>query len=133
MSEYEYDEESAHRPARLRLSDLLTPTSTSIAGLAFAIFSMLGQGTMSITVQSFALGSRYSLGSVDTVMVVWGIGCVLLAVLGGGFAWFTLRANPIGPEHGQWPAQLARAAVLIAAVGGTLGILTVIGGLVVRR
>src|SRR4051794_33712551 len=106
-------------------SQLLTPQASSIAGFAFAVFSMLGQGSWSIALTALFWGQSYSPGSVDGVMVAWGIGCLLMAGLAVWLAGGTLRVT------GQsWEAHLARAAVLVAGVGAILAALTVIGGLV---
>jgi uncharacterized membrane protein len=106
-------------------ASLLTPRATAIAGFAFAVFSMLGQGSWSTSLTALFWGSRYQLGAVDGVMVVWGVGSLSMAVLGAWLARRTLLAR-----EETWEAHLARAAVLVAAVGAVLAVLTVIGGLV---
>jgi len=109
-------------------SRLLTPQASAIAGFAFAVFSMLGQGSWSIALTALFWGESYSPGGVVGVMVAWGIGCLLMAALAAWLAGGTLRVA--GPS---WEGHLARAAVLVAGVGAVLAVLTIVGGLVHGR
>lgn len=114
------------RPSRgAGLTELMTPQATAIAGFAFAVFSMLGQGTWSTALTTLFWGSSYDMGTVGNVMVVWGLGCLLMAGLGGWLAVTTLRSG-----SATWEAHLARAAVMVAGVGSVLAVLTIVGGLV---
>jgi hypothetical protein len=70
-------------------------------------------------------GTSYDIGTVPNVMVVWGVGCLIMAGLAGWLALSTLRA-----ADGAWEANLARAAVLVATVGAVLAVLTIVGGLI---
>lgn len=105
-------------------ANLLTPEASAIAGFAFAVFSMLGQGSWSIAITALFWGDSYPAGSVGGVMVGWGVGALLMAALGG---WLASRALGVGTVG--WDAHLARAAVLVAAVGALLSLLTIVGAL----
>jgi hypothetical protein len=124
MSEQEFTGESRPRTGPLSAGNMLTPKATAIAGFAFAVFSMLGQGSWSTAITALFWGTNYDVGTVPHVMVVWGIGCLIMAGLAGWLAHRTLRAT-----NGDWEAHLARAAVLIGTVGAVLATLTIIGGL----
>jgi hypothetical protein len=126
MSEQEFTGES-RSPTSSPFSprNLLTPKATAIAGFAFAVFSMLGQGSWSTAITALFWGTSYDVGTVPHVMVVWGVGCLIMAGLAGWLAHGTLRAT-----DGPWEAHLARAAVLIATVGVVLAALTIVGGLI---
>jgi hypothetical protein len=113
------------RPTWWSTANLLTPRATAIAGFAFAVFSMLGQGSWSITLTALFWGNHYAVGSVTDVMTAWGVGCLVMAGIGALLASRTLRAGTDG-----WEGHLARAAVIVAAVGAVLGVLTIIGSLV---
>jgi hypothetical protein len=126
MSEQEITGESRSRTRSLfSPGTLLTPKATAIAGFAFAIFSMLGQGSWSTAMTALFWGTSYDIGTVPNVMVVWGVGCLIMAGLAGWLALSTLRAT-----DGAWEANLARAAVLVATVGAVLAVLTIVGGLI---
>jgi hypothetical protein len=126
MSEEHLTDEPPTRPAGLFSPvNLMTPKATAIAGFAFAVFSMLGQGSWSTALTTLFWGSSYEMGTVRNVMVVWGIGCLIMAGLGVWLAHTTLRV-----VEQAWEAHLARAAVLVAGMGAVLAILAIIGGLV---
>ena len=124
------DEHVSQRPetgytAPLRPGNLMTPQATAIAAFAFAVFSMLGQGSWSMALTSLFWGVNYQVGVVPNVMVVWGIGCLVMAGLGVWLALYTLRF-----AAATWEAHVARAAVFVAAAGTVLGAITILGGLV---
>jgi hypothetical protein len=128
MSEQGSEQEFVHEPSTpgpFAPANLLTPKATAIAGFTFAVLSMLAQSTWSTALTTLFWGSSYSPGTVPNVMAVWGIGCLVVAGLGAWLAHHTLRV-----ADQAWEAQLARAAVIVAALGGILAVLTIIGGLV---
>jgi hypothetical protein len=126
MSEQKFTGEPRPRtPSPFSAEKMLTPKATGIAGFTFAVFSMLGQGTWSTALSALFWGTGYGIGTVPNVMVAWGIGCLVMAGLAGWLARSTLRA-----ADGAWEGHLARAAVLVAAVGAVLATLTIIGGLI---
>jgi uncharacterized membrane protein len=102
----------------------MTPKATAIAGFTFAVFSMMGQGSWSNAITALFWGANYQAGAVPDVMVVWGIGCLVMAGLGAWLARRTLRL-----VDQTWDAHLARAATLVAAAGAVLALVTVLGGL----
>lgn len=104
---------------------LLTPQASAIAGFAFAVFSMLGQGSWSTALSTLVWGDSFGMGSVRHVMAVWGVGCLAMAALGIWLAHRTLQVA----DH-AWEGQLARATVIVAALGALLAVLTIIGGVV---
>ncbi len=126
MAEEEFTAES-HPRTRSPFSpgNLLTPKATATAGFAFAVFSMLGQGSWGTAISALFWGTNYDIGAVPNVMAVWGIGSLIMAGLAAGLANSTLRAT-----GEAWESHLARAAVLIAAAGAALAILTIIGSLI---
>ncbi len=106
-------------------ANLMTTQATAIASFAFAVFSMLGQqGSWSTALTSLLWGTSYDIGAVDEVMVAWGVGGLLIAAVGVWLAHRTLRV-----VDQAWEAHLARAAVLIAAVGALLAVVAILGGL----
>jgi hypothetical protein len=105
---------------------LLTPKSTAIAGFAFAVFSMLGQGTWTAAVQSLFWGSNFPESQLPSVLGGWAVASLLLAVIAGLLARRTL--TEAGGAAG-WEGHLARAAVLVAAAGAVLSALGIIGAL----
>jgi hypothetical protein len=126
MSEQEFTGESRSRTgSRFSPENLLTPKATAIAGFAFAVFSMLGQGSWITALTALFWGTSYGIGTVPNVMVAWGIGCLIMDGLAGWLAHHTLRAT-----DGAWEAHLARATVLIATAGAALAALTIVGGIV---
>lgn len=128
MTEQEFVGEPHSRAGgSLSLAPMFTPQATAIAGFAFAVFSMLGQGSWSTAVTALFWGTSYGSATVPDVMVVWGVGCLAMAGLAGWLARRTLRAS-----DGAWEAHVARAAVLIAAAGAVLAVVTIIGGLIHR-
>jgi hypothetical protein len=106
----------------------MTPQATAIAGFAFAVFSMLGQGSWSIALTSLFWGENYSVGAVGNVMAAWGVGCLVMATTGAWLASSTIRTS----SH-TWEAHVARAAVLVAAAGAVLAVLTILGALIHGR
>ena len=128
MSEQGSEQEFVHEPSTpgpFAPANLLTPRSTAIAGFTFAVLSMLGQGAWSTALTTLFWGTSYAPGTVPNVMAVWGVGCLVLAALGAWLAHNTLRI-----ADQSWEAHLARAAVIVAALGALLAVLTIIGGLV---
>lgn len=126
MSEGDFPEEPCTGGSGpLSRSALFTPGATSIAGFAFAVFSMLGQGSWSAAITSLFWGSNYSMGSVDRVMVAWGVSSLLMAGLALWCARSTLQVSDV---HPRWEGHLARAAVLVALVGALFAVLTIVGG-----
>lgn len=122
------DRPDARKIAPFSRANLMTPKATAIAAFTFALFSMMGQGSWSTALTSLLWGTNYDVGTVPHVMAVWGIGCLIMAGLGVWLAHSTLRLSTQA-----WEAHLARAAVLVAAAGAVLAILTIVGGLVHGR
>lgn len=105
---------------------LLTPKATAIAGFAFAVFSMLGQGTWSAAVQSLFWGSSFPESQLPSVLGSWAVASLLLAVVG----WLLARRTLTDPGAAAgWEGHLARAAVLVAAAGALLSVLGIVGAL----
>lgn len=128
MTEREYNDEPTaptSTTSPLAPANLMTPRATAIAGFAFAVLSMLGQGTWSTALTTLFWGTSYSPDAVPHVMAVWGVGCLVVAGLGAWLARNTLRV-----ADQAWEAHLARAAVIVAALGALLAVLTIIGGLI---
>jgi hypothetical protein len=106
----------------------VTPQASAIAGFAFAVFSMMGQGSWTMALTALLWGTSYDVGTAPHVMAVWGVGCLIMSGLAVWLANGTLRLA----LH-TWEAHLARAAVLIAAAGAVLAVISIIGGLVHGR
>jgi hypothetical protein len=115
----------ARNIARFGAGGLMTSKATAIAAFAFAVFSMMGQGSWSIALTALFWGVNYEAGAVPNVMVVWGVGCLVMAGLGAWLAHRTLRL-----VDQTWEGHLARAATLVAAAGAVLALITILGGLV---
>lgn len=111
----------------ITVSSVLTPQATAIAGFVIAVLSLLGQNTASTVLQWLFWGTSFTQSSVPNVMVVYAVGTLLLAVVGGLLALHTLRS----PEPAEpWAGHLARAALLVAALGALVSVVGIIGGLV---
>ncbi len=113
-------------PTGTRFGALLTPKATAIAGFAFAVFSMQGQGTWSAALQSLFWGGHFAPDQVPVVLGTWAFGALVLAAVGWLLARRTLA--DAGAAAG-WEGHLARAAVLVAAAGALLSVLGMVGSL----
>lgn len=109
----------------LRIANLLTPKAAAIAAFAFAVFSMLGQGSWRPAITTLLWGTDLGMVSAGRVMVGWGIGALLMAALAAGLARMALLVSDADPA--PWEAELARAAVLVAVVGALLSVVTIVG------
>ena len=105
---------------------VLTPAATAIAGFAFAVFSMLGQGTWTQTMQAL-WGLNFAQSQFMHVLASWALTTLLLAVVAFVLARRTLR-DPAAA--GSWEGHLARAAMIVAAAGGLLSAVGILAGLV---
>lgn len=103
---------------------LLTPASAAIAGFTFAVFSVLGQGAWGTALSTLVWGRSYALGSGIHVLTAWGVGNLIMAAVAVSLGRRTIAAEPDG-----WASHLARAAVIVAGLGATLAVITIIGGL----
>jgi hypothetical protein len=121
------ERESTEQNVRTGPANVFSPRATAVAGFTFAVLSMIGQGTWGTALQSLFFGSSYSQGSLDRVMVAWGFGSLLVAALGFALAFVSLQGRA---GHDAWDAHLARAAVIVSAVGAFFGVVTIIGGLI---
>lgn len=120
----EHTDEQATGPGPM--AQLLTPKTSAIAGFALAVFSMLGQGSWTIAVQSF-FGTNFGPGDYGSVLITGGIASLALAA--GGL--LLARRVLLEPHAGSpWEHHLAGAAVIIAGLGAVFGVLTIIGGAV---
>jgi hypothetical protein len=123
MSEHEQDRVQDVDHGR---GAVLTPGATAIAGFAFAIFSMLGQGTWTQTVQVL-WGPNFAQSQLVHVLASWAVTTLLLAVVAFLLARRTLR-DPAAA--GSWEGHLARAAMIVAAAGAMLSAVGILAGLV---
>lgn len=121
------EHEDDHGPA-FGLSTLLTPKASAITGFTLAVFSMMGQGSWTIAVQSF-FGTNF--GPQDYATTVLVVGVVSLALATGAL----LLARQVLLQHlggPPWEDHLARAAVVIAGLGAVFAVVTIVGGIVAR-
>ncbi len=115
-----------HRPdpAWWQPASLLTPAAAAVAAFAIAFLTLGGQNLLLIGVQSL-LGQGFgSSVSPAGYSLVWGLAALVPLVLVLLLARVTLATARTG-----WEAQVARAAVLLAAVAATGAVLTAVGGL----
>ena len=110
-----------------RWSDgLLAPTPSAVASLVLAAVSLMGQNLPLIGVQA-VLGQgfqRMSIPDQGTYYLVWGISALVPIGVAALLAVKSLRGSGAG-----WPAHLARAALILAAVAGVGAVLTAVGGI----
>ncbi len=106
------------------VAPVLTSQSCAIAGFAFAVLSMLGQGTWTFAAQALLWSTGFALGDMDEVLFGWAAATLLLA---GGAIVLARRtlADPVGA--GAWEGHLARAAVIVAGVGLLLSSIGILG------
>ncbi len=112
------------RRAWWRPAELLTAEACALAAFALAVATLLGSGTWANVVAAFFdtfAPSRYS-----TVVASAALGPLLVAALSVALAARTIAS----PGVGAWAQHLARAAVLVAAVGVFFAVVTLLGGLV---
>jgi hypothetical protein len=105
---------------------LLTPPAAATTAFALAVFSMLGQGTWTTAVQSF-FGTSFGPNDYSIILAATGVATGALAL---GALWLGRRVVTDGRAVASWEGHLARAAILVAALGAVLSILTIIGGVV---
>jgi hypothetical protein len=107
---------------------ILTPKATAIAALAFAVFSMQGQGTWSQTVQALVWnGGNFPQSQLSYVLASWAVATLLLACVAWLLARRTLRD---AVAAGSWEGHLARAAMIVAAAGALLSVVAILAGAV---
>jgi nitrate reductase gamma subunit len=107
---------------------LLTPKACATAAFALAVFSILGQGSWSLAAQSLFASTIVSEGDYDVLVALAGLPSLALAV----GAVLLARRTLLQPRSvlSSWEDHLARASVLVAALGGLLGLLTLLGAAV---
>jgi hypothetical protein len=106
---------------------LLAPTPSAVAALVLAAVSLMGQNLPLIGVQA-VLGQgfqRMSIPDQGTYYLIWGISALVPIGVAALLAVKSLRGSDAG-----WPAHLARAALLLAAVAAAGAVLTTVGGLI---
>lgn len=126
MSEHEPDEATTGGGPSF-LGSLMTPKAAAIAGFAFAVLSMTGQGTWSMAVQTLFWGSNFPQSQVTFVLGSWAVATLVIAALGWLLARRTL-SDAVAAD--SWEGHLARAATLVAGVGAVLSVLGILGSLV---
>jgi hypothetical protein len=111
-----------------RWSDgLLAPTPAAVAAVVLAAVSLMGQNLPLIGVQA-VLGQgfqRMSIPDQGTYYIVWGVSALVPIGVAALLAMKSLRQSDAG-----WPAQLARAALILAAIAAAGAVLTTVGGLI---
>ncbi len=125
MSEHQHTDPGAAGSGRSDpAGTLLTAKAAAIAGFTFAVLSMTGQGTWSQALQSLFWGANFSQGQLGAVLGSWSVATLLLAA--GG--WLLGRRTLGDPTAAvSWEGHLARAAIIVAAVGGALSALGILG------
>ncbi|HET6626475.1 MAG TPA: hypothetical protein VFG63_08790 [Nocardioidaceae bacterium] len=106
-----------------RPAGLLTSQASATVAFTLAVLSMMGQGSWTLAVQSF-FGTMFAPSDYGSVVTAGGIASLLLAaaaILLGG------RVLSARPDHTSWDTQLARAAVLVGALGALLAVITILG------
>lgn len=107
-----------------RPAQLLTAHTSATVAFTFAVFSMLGQGTWTVAAQSF-FGPGFG---PQEYVVVAGVASLALAA---GALWLGRRVLVVRvTAPSPWAVHLAGAAVIIAALGAVLAVLTIVGGIV---
>jgi hypothetical protein len=105
---------------------LLAPAPSAVAAIVLAAVSLMGQNLPLIGVQA-VLGQgfqRMSIPDQGTYYLVWGVSALVPLGLAALLALKSLRGSDAG-----WPAHLARAALILAAVGAAGAVLTAVGGI----
>jgi hypothetical protein len=122
---YESDDRVA-APAWWEPSSLLSTEATAIVAFTFAVFSMFGFGSWTLVAQS-VLGSPAGPEDLRWQNVLSALVLLLLSL-----AAILLGKRVLFEGHdgaSAWPGQLARAAVVVAAVGAALSLVAILGGL----
>jgi hypothetical protein len=115
-----------HDDAPSPLASVLTPGASAIAGFAFAVFSMLGQGTWTQAVQSLFWGTSFPPDQVAKVFIGWAFASLVIAALAIVLARRAL-ADPVAAR--SWEGNLARGAIIISAAAVLLSAIGILGGI----
>lgn len=114
--------ETTEDPSR-RSDALLGPGACAVVAFTLAVLVLMGNNFMVIAAQAL-LGQVFSLSSdPQGYLVTWGGGAVVPAVVS---LFLARRALTVGPAAG-WELVLARAALVLAAIGVLYGSLMVLG------
>ncbi len=119
------EERPATRGEPFTVASVFTPKATAIAGFAFAVLSMTGQGIWTQVLQAL-WGQGFPASLVGYVLVSWAGSTLLVALVALLLARRTLRD---GAAAAGWEGHLARAAVIVASVGALLSLVAILGGL----
>jgi hypothetical protein len=114
------------RPPALSVAALLTPESTAITAATLAYLSVFDAGGVASAIQatfgwSFGFDDSYAsnIAAAGLFMILAAVGATVLG----------LRVVRLAPAQQRWAGHLARASILVAALGAVLGVITVVGAL----
>ena len=118
-----YDGPQATDDTAWSLDALLSPGASAIAAFTLAVLVLMGNNLMVVAAQML-LGQVFSPTSDSQgYFATWGGGAVVPALVSLFLARRALTAGPAA----AWELVLARAAVVLAAIGMLYGALTVLG------
>lgn len=115
-------------PAWWSPSALLTTPAAATTAFALAVFSMLGQGSWTIAAQSL-FGASFAPDTYGWILATGGVTSLAMAAAAVGLS---SRVLTLDEPVSSWDGHLARAAVLVAALGGLFSVLTIVAGALQR-
>ncbi|MEO5708443.1 MAG: hypothetical protein ABIQ59_01280 [Nocardioidaceae bacterium] len=107
---------------------VMTPQASAIAGFTLAALALTGQGAWTGLAQAF-FGSNFAPSSLGSVLASGFLATLVVE----GIALLLARhalAEPGGEQ--PWVGHLARAAVLLAVIGGVFSVLALVASLVLQ-
>jgi hypothetical protein len=101
-----------------RHTGYLTPESCAISAFALAVLTLDGQGVFALTAQALFRGT-FAESRIGVVLASTFVATLLLVA---GAVWLAGRTLREPVAAGTWAGHLARAAVVLAGVGGVIAV-----------
>ena len=105
------------------IGDLLGPTPSALAAFVIVVAGVMGDNVVATGVRVLLGEGTSATASPRAYLIAMGIGTLVPLVLVVWLARRSLAAQPAG-----WPAQLARASLLLSAVVALGAVLVMAGG-----
>jgi hypothetical protein len=119
------DERGARGGLQDAADSYLTPEACAISAFTFAVLTLDGQGIFALTAQALFRGS-FAESRVGLVLASTYVATLLLVA---GAVWLARRTLRHPVAAGTWAGHLARAAVVLAGVGGLIAAVGLVASL----
>ncbi|CAN5535661.1 hypothetical protein BH10ACT10_BH10ACT10_23240 [soil metagenome] len=107
---------------------IMTPQASAIAGFTLAALALTGQGAWTGLAQAF-FGANFSSSSLGSVLAGGFLATLVVEAIALLLARHALTEPAVEPS---WVGHLARAAVLLAVIGGGFSVLAAVASLVLH-